>query len=223
MATDKQIAANRRNAKKSTGPRTEQGKLHSRTNAFRHGLTAETVIKFIENADEYTAFEKAIVADYGPQTTIEHHLVVRLASLLWRLRRAVAIESGLFQIQGQILYDRRVRDQRELSKHPLKVFRDLLKQSKPIEWQSKLGLVGTQGPAKQDDQSTMPARPPEISHSFLRLANLDGEVLERIGRYEVGLWRQAAQTVLILNSYCKTQGFFRAAHWNLHSRGLNQR
>ena len=49
MTTEKQIAANRENAKKSTGPRTLDGKRKSRRNAVRHGLTAETVIDVLED------------------------------------------------------------------------------------------------------------------------------------------------------------------------------
>ena len=95
MATDRQIAANRLNAKKSTGPRTENGKRRSRRNAFRHGLTAESVITVLEDEAAYRKFEKIVLHDYAPETAIERALVVRLASLLWRLRRAVAIETGL--------------------------------------------------------------------------------------------------------------------------------
>ena len=92
MATDKQIAANRLNAQASTGPRTEHGKRRSRRNAFRHGLTAETIINVVENAADYRKLEAQLKADFHPQTTIEQQLVARLASLLWRLRRATAIE-----------------------------------------------------------------------------------------------------------------------------------
>jgi hypothetical protein len=48
-----QWGANRENAQKSTGPRTEEGKRRSRRNALRHGLAAETVIEIIEDAEDY--------------------------------------------------------------------------------------------------------------------------------------------------------------------------
>src|SRR3954453_19611416 len=89
----KQIGANRRNALRSTGPRTEEGKQRSRLNAVRHGLTAETVVGALENAADYQAFEQNILADYSPETTAERELVARLASILWRLRRSSAIET----------------------------------------------------------------------------------------------------------------------------------
>jgi hypothetical protein len=82
MTTFRQIEANRRNARKSTGPVTEDGKLRSRCNAVRHGLTAETVIGALEDAEDYQAFEAAIVADYDAQSAVEGELVLRLASLL---------------------------------------------------------------------------------------------------------------------------------------------
>src|SRR5438067_11588410 len=103
MTTYKQIESNRRNARRSTGPITEEGKLRSRRNAVRHGLTAETVIGALEDAEDYQAFEAAIIADHDAQSTVERELVLRLASLLWRLRRATTIETGLFEIQADHL------------------------------------------------------------------------------------------------------------------------
>ena len=100
MTSFKQIEANRRNARKSTGPITEEGKQRSRCNAIRHGLTAETVIGALEDAEDYKAFEAAIIADYDAQSAVERELVLRLASLLWRLRRATTMETGLFEIQA---------------------------------------------------------------------------------------------------------------------------
>ncbi|MDT3687794.1 MAG: hypothetical protein RO009_22425 [Pseudorhodoplanes sp.] len=102
MTSQRQIAANRMNAQRSTGPRTEVGKIKSRRNAIRHGLTAETVIGVLERTEDYRAFERAIFKEYRPRSTLEHELVIRLASLLWRLRRATAIETGLYAIQAGI-------------------------------------------------------------------------------------------------------------------------
>jgi hypothetical protein len=87
MTSYRQIGANRRNALNSTGPKTEAGKEISRRNAVRHGLTAETVISVLEDAADYTAFEAALTADYGAESAVERELVLRLASVLWRLRR----------------------------------------------------------------------------------------------------------------------------------------
>ena len=95
MSSLKQIEANRRNALKSTGPITPEGKARSSRNAIRHGLTAETVIAGLEDAEDYQAFEVAVTADYDAESAVERELVLRLASVLWRLRRATGIESGL--------------------------------------------------------------------------------------------------------------------------------
>ena len=67
---------------------------------FAMDLTAETVIGALEDAEDYKAFEAAIIADYDAQSAVQRELVLRLASLLWRLRRATAIETGLFAIEA---------------------------------------------------------------------------------------------------------------------------
>ena len=107
MTSYRQIEANRRNALRSTGPKTESGKHISRCNAVRHGLTAETVIGALEDAEDYKAFEAAITADYDTQSAVERELVLRLASVLWRLRRATTMETGLLDLQAEHLRDYR--------------------------------------------------------------------------------------------------------------------
>jgi hypothetical protein len=99
MTSLKQIEANRRNTLKSTGPASEAGKERSRRNAMRHGLTAETVVEPLEDPDEYKAFEMSITSEFDAQTAVERELVLRLASVLWRLRRSTAIETALLQIE----------------------------------------------------------------------------------------------------------------------------
>ena len=99
MTSPRQIESNRRNAQKSTGPKTQNGKQRSSQNAVRHGLTAETVIGPLEDPADYQAFEQAVTTAYDAETAVERELVLRLASLLWRLRRATSVETGLLQIQ----------------------------------------------------------------------------------------------------------------------------
>ena len=145
-------------------------------------------------------FEQAIIADYGPITAIEYQLIIRLSSLLWRLRRAVAIESGLFQIQGQTVRNRRQCKDNEGPDRPLKIFHELLGQShgKPAaEDHFEDDGVPTQNPSQSSSLYT------DVTYSFLPLANLNNGILERIGRYEVSLWRQVAQTLLLLESFRK--------------------
>jgi hypothetical protein len=103
MTSFRQIEANRRNARRSTAPITEEGKQRSRCNAIRHGLTAETVIGALEDAEDYKAFEAAIAADFDAETAVQRELVLRLASLLWRLRRATAIDTGLQRCGGKCI------------------------------------------------------------------------------------------------------------------------
>ena len=97
MTSFRQLEANRRNAQRSTGPKTAEGKRRSRLNAIRHGLTAETVVANLEDVEDYKAFEATIIADYCAETAVARELVLRLASLLWRLRRATTIETNLFR------------------------------------------------------------------------------------------------------------------------------
>jgi hypothetical protein len=107
MTSWRQWQANRLNALKSTGPRTEEGKRMSRRNALRHGLTAETVIDGLEDSEDYRGFEAAIIADYDAETAVERELVLRLASLLWRLRRIIAIETDLFRFPvSRVIFDK---------------------------------------------------------------------------------------------------------------------
>src|SRR5262249_36935863 len=78
----------------------------SRRHAWRDGLADQTVVKTLEHVRSYRAFERALIASVDPRSALELALVHRLASLLWRLRRASAIETGLFEIQAEFLLAR---------------------------------------------------------------------------------------------------------------------
>jgi hypothetical protein len=196
MTSFRQIEANRHNARLSTGPVTEEGKSRSRKNAVRHGLTAETVIAALEDAEDYAAFEMAVTADHDAQSTVERELVLRLASLLWRLRRATAIESGLFQIQAKHLLQFRRRRQAHQKR------RNII---------DSIYAVATEGDMRQNEDeinssldadhrsTTEPAgRSDDLTRSFVRLTNLPTYPLDRLSRYEATLWRQACQILFTL-------------------------
>src|SRR5262249_47681866 len=84
------------------------GKRHrSRRRAWRDGLADQTVVKTLEDVRSYRAFERALIGSVDPRSVLEVALVHRLGSLLWRLRRACAIETGLFEMQADFLFARR--------------------------------------------------------------------------------------------------------------------
>ena len=159
MTSFRQIEANRRNACKSTGPITEEGKQRSRCNAVRHGLTAETVIGALEDAEDYKAFEAAIIADYDVQSAVERELVLRLASLLWRLRRATTMETGLFDIQADCLREFRQGRQLNQSRRKLSIqdsSRLSLSMPIPIKHRTVSQTARKHGPALGPNSSIPP-------------------------------------------------------------------
>ncbi len=94
MATNRQIAANRCNALRSTGPRTLDGKEQSRRNALRHGLTAEALVIDGEEAETFQDLLDRAFDVYQPRDLVEEHLVQRMVGLTWRLRRVPALEAA---------------------------------------------------------------------------------------------------------------------------------
>jgi len=97
MSTQKQINANRQNAQKSTGPKTDQGKAAVSQNAVKHGLFAESVIKG-ENEADYEAFFTKMYAELAPVGVVEAVLAERAVSLVWRLKRAERIQNQAIDV-----------------------------------------------------------------------------------------------------------------------------
>src|SRR5260370_8767584 len=168
MTSFRQIEANRRNAIRSTGPNTEEGKRRSRVNALRHGLCAETVIELVEDVEDYRAFEAAVIADYKAQTAVERELVLRLASLLWRLRRATAIETDLLRIQAEILQGRqdqkRSRGKQDRPHRPFRIIECAI----PLHHESVDGWT-EDGSRRAERQAAV--APPDLLHCFQPLAH----------------------------------------------------
>jgi hypothetical protein len=155
----------------------------SRRHAWRNGLADQTVVKTLEDARFYRAFERTLVGSIDPRSVIELALVHRLASLLRRLRRACAIETSLFEIQGELLSARGQAP----SPGP----------SQPETLQTATGAnghseaPGSNGrddrPARDQEPLSMSMRPPlgpshALAQCFLRLSNLDPTLLDRAGQ-----------------------------------------
>jgi hypothetical protein len=100
MATALQMAANRRNAKRSTGPRTAEGKQAVRLNAVKHGMTAKVIVLGQESDADYQEIRAALIHDYAPATSQELMLVDQIAAGYWRTIRARRFETEIFD--GQI-------------------------------------------------------------------------------------------------------------------------
>ncbi len=96
MATEAQIAANRANAQKSTGPRTPEGKEPASQNALKHGLFAREVVIRGEDAEEFERHRQGLLEQLNPVGPLEELLAARIVDLSWRLQRAVQDQSGAF-------------------------------------------------------------------------------------------------------------------------------
>jgi len=96
--SEKQIATNRANARKSTGPRTSEGKLRSSQNARRHEVTAQTLIMTEEDRKAYDVFIADMIAELAPLGPMETFLASSIADEAWRLNHVRAQCNNLIAI-----------------------------------------------------------------------------------------------------------------------------
>ena len=94
MATRAQIKANRNNAKKSTGPRSEEGKAVVAKNALKHGLLARDTVLPGEDPADFDRQLSALEADIQPANSLDFELVRQIADAQWRMRRLTRLETG---------------------------------------------------------------------------------------------------------------------------------
>ena len=144
------------------------------------------MIGALEDAEDYKAFEAAVVADYDARTAVERELVLRLASLLWRLRSSIAIETDLLQSQAEAI-------QEEQGATPSM-------QSGQAQICPDNAVLSLARDRSTDHTNAIRNHVRELTYSFLRLTNVSGGAFELLNRYEVRLWRQAVQTLMVLQS-----------------------
>ena len=97
MVSEKQLAANRRNAQKSTGPG-PAGKANSSRNNLRHGLTGHISLLPTEDREAHDAFCNELIESFNSETPMESQLAQSIAEDSWRLNRARAIENNMFAL-----------------------------------------------------------------------------------------------------------------------------
>ena len=170
--------------------------------------TAETVIGSLEDAEDYQALEAAVIADYDGQTAVEHQLMLRWASLFWRLRRATAIETQLLEIQAEALR----KDRHQFDDEPqgqATSFCSVHHLPRPTlhhaarrspEHRAEPGFEANSEPDGVTESNNLSGSARSLALCFMRLANIDNGVFERMNRYESALWRQTVQTVLTIRS-----------------------
>jgi hypothetical protein len=98
MISEKQLEANRRNAQRSNGPKTEGGKKVSALNARRHNLTGQVTAMTEADRIMHDAFSASIIENLAPEGAMEIQLAQRIATDSWRLNRISAVEDNLFAL-----------------------------------------------------------------------------------------------------------------------------
>ena len=103
MDSSARRAANRQNAKLSTGPRSAAGKATSARNATKHGLLSRDVVLSDERAAEFDGLRDRLVTDLSPRGELQTVLAERITLAAWRLRRVVRLEAAVIRSQQKEL------------------------------------------------------------------------------------------------------------------------
>jgi len=93
MTTEVQISANRRNAQKSTGPRSRQGRAAVSQNAVKHGLLTRQDVITSERQADFDLYREQMFAELAPVSPVESMLAERIVTLSWRLKRVCRIQN----------------------------------------------------------------------------------------------------------------------------------
>ncbi len=168
--TQRAVAANQANARKSTGPRSAAGKALAAQNRTVHGLTGARNLIPGEDPAEYQALLAAVSAELAPVGELERHLAERAAGCLWRLQRLGRVEAGLFTLQHLGLNEQRGRQ-----KQP-----DLLAQALGYE------------PEESDPARLEPL--PTLGQAYANDCSAGG-ALERLTRYEGAIERSLSKSL----------------------------
>src|ERR1700722_2302529 len=100
--SEARLEANRNNSKKSTGPRSIEGKSRSSQNSWKHGLTGATALLPSDNRDAYEEYVAGITDPLRPGSLLEHEICRDVADAHWRLRRIHSVESKMLTLPAVV-------------------------------------------------------------------------------------------------------------------------
>jgi hypothetical protein len=107
MISERQLEANRRNAVKSHGPITPEGRAAVRLNALKHGFTAaEIILPTVEEKIDFEQFRFSFEEEYKPVGPTEQVLVEDIITARWRLNRIRKMEPGFFSLRLEVMNDK---------------------------------------------------------------------------------------------------------------------
>jgi hypothetical protein len=182
VTSDKQIRANRRNALKSTGPKTPEGKAAVRLNARTHGLRSQEVLLPGEDEAAFEELSAHLRAELQPVGELENLLVEQIIAAYWRLRRLRRVEAGIFawQLYGE-LAERAKREARTYEWSML----DTLGSTKDItdEHKHQEALSKAQEMKAEQDAETA-----TLGRTFIRDAD-QANAFSKLSRYETTIER----------------------------------
>ena len=177
--TEAQTNANRENAKKSTGPRTDEGKAASSRNRLLHGLRANKHILLDEDPAEFLLLIHDHLDRFQPVGPGEEKLVLRIAADQWRLDRALPAEAGIYRDR---FHD--VAEKDEVRQH---------------QYDNK-----RRDAEKYGDPVPLPPTPPDEGDLLARAFNVDCEgpnSFAKLARYEGGIERSIDRCLRQLKTY----------------------
>ena len=105
VISNKQLEANRANSLKSTGPKSLEGKLQSRGNALKHGLTARKHLIVGDDPIEFEEYRDNLWCELQPKTVLQEEMVMQIITTGWKIRRYQMVETGLFNHEAFKAYE----------------------------------------------------------------------------------------------------------------------
>jgi hypothetical protein len=186
MTSEKKAETNRRNALKSTGPKTPEGKDAVRMNALKHGLLSQEILLPGEDEEALRELGHNLRAELQPVGELENLLVDRIIASYWRLRRLGRVEAGIFawELYGE-LAERARQEARTQEKTGLEQVMEntglptmILNQRKHKEALSEAKEME----AKQDADTAT------LGRTFIRDAN-EANAFSKLSRYEAAIDR----------------------------------